>query len=122
MTSQAESVDICDDADLWDGDMQAFDVGEHEVLVVRIDGELHAYDGTCPHQNVSLAEGSLTGRVLTCRAHLWQFDVCTGRGVNPATACLKRFPVSVVAGRVRVGLHEVEVSNTSSDCTGSHLP
>jgi toluene monooxygenase system ferredoxin subunit len=102
-------VDVCNEADLWDGDLQAFDVGEHEVLVVLIDGELHAYDGICPHQAVSLVEGSLEGKVLTCRAHMWQFDVCTGRGINPASARLKRFPISVVSGRVLIGLNAIDV-------------
>lgn len=100
----ANEVDVCAADDLWEGDMQSFDVGEHEVLLVNINGRVHAWHGVCPHQSVALVEGSLEGKVLTCRAHLWQFDVCTGRGINPDSARLKEFPVRVVNGKIRVGL------------------
>jgi toluene monooxygenase system ferredoxin subunit len=32
---------------------------------------------------------------LTCSAHLWQFDVNTGEGVNPTGVSLKSYPVKV---------------------------
>lgn len=102
LETQGNYVEVCDEADLWEGDMQAFDVGDHEVLVVNIDGELHAYHGVCPHQNIPLVEGTLEGKVLTCRAHLWQFDACTGEGINPSSAALKRIPIRVVDGRIGV--------------------
>ena len=59
--------------DLWDGEMESFDVGEEEVLLLKVDGQIRAYDGICPHQSISLVEGELEGGVLTCRAHEWQF-------------------------------------------------
>lgn len=97
-------VEVCAEDELWDGEMDAFDVGEHEVLLVRLDGRYHAYDGICPHQSVSLADGELTDAgVLICSAHQWQFDAASGNGVNPATVCLTRFPVKVEDGRVFVG-------------------
>lgn len=102
--SDVAYVDICAEDELWDGEMDAFDVGEHEVLLIRLDGRYHAYDGICPHQSVSLVGGELTDAgVLICSAHEWQFDAASGNGVNPATACLKRFPVKVEDGRVFVG-------------------
>ena len=95
-------VELCAVDDLWIGEMEAFDVGPHEVLLVNIDGEIHAYDGVCPHQGVSLIEGSLDGKVLTCRAHQWSFDVCTGASINPSGECLRRFELRIEDGRVWV--------------------
>lgn len=91
--------------ELWDGEMESFDVGDAEVLLVKIDGEIHAYDGLCPHQSSPLVDGNLEGRVLTCRFHEWQFDAVTGAGVNPRDTCLHRHDVRVVDGVVQVRLN-----------------
>ena len=89
-------------ADLWDGDMTAVVVDGRRVVVIRLDGAVHAYEDRCAHLGVALSEGVLDGGVLTCRAHHWQYDVRSGRGVNPASACLKRFAVKVEQGRIFV--------------------
>lgn len=93
-----EFVEIADADELWDGEMESYDVGDSEVLLVKINGEFHAYDGICPHQSVSLVEGELENGVLTCRAHEWQFDAATGAGVNPSDTCLRRHEVRVTEG------------------------
>jgi nitrite reductase/ring-hydroxylating ferredoxin subunit len=98
-----EFVEVCASDELWDGEMDAFEMGTGEVLLVKIEGQYHAYQIFCPHQKVSLAEGTLEGKTLTCRAHLWQFDAATGRGINPASSCLKRYPIQVRDGVVFVG-------------------
>jgi nitrite reductase/ring-hydroxylating ferredoxin subunit len=65
-----EYVGLCEVDDLWNGEMESFDVGEHEILLLKINDEFRAYDGICPHQSVSLVEGELTDQgVLICRAH-----------------------------------------------------
>jgi nitrite reductase/ring-hydroxylating ferredoxin subunit len=102
-TAAVRFVELCAADELWAGEMCAFEVGPHQVLLVNVDGAFHAYDGRCPHQRVPLAEGRLDGRTLVCRAHQWEFDIGTGHSVNPTGACLRRFPVQVADGRVFVG-------------------
>jgi nitrite reductase/ring-hydroxylating ferredoxin subunit len=98
-------VELTEVDSLWDGEMEAFDVGEEEVLVLKVDGQVRAYDGICPHQSVSLVEGELENGVLTCRAHEYQFDALTGDGVNPKGIGLTRHDVEVDdGGMVRVRL------------------
>jgi nitrite reductase/ring-hydroxylating ferredoxin subunit len=98
-------VELIEADSLWDGEMESFDVGDAEVLVVKVDGQIQAYDGICPHQSQSLVEGDLEGGVLTCRAHEWQFDARTGAGINPRDACLQRHDVRVTGdGMVEVRL------------------
>lgn len=91
-------------AELWIGDLVAARVAGTRVLVVRLGDEVHAYEDRCAHLGVALSEGTLDGTVLTCSAHHWQYDVATGRGINPATACLVRFPVTIEHGVVYVEL------------------
>jgi len=102
VTREARFERVCDEAELWDGEMAAFVVEGEEVLLVRLDGYYRAYRGICPHQSVRLAEGSLEGATLTCRGHLWQFDARSGRGINPSTARLVRYTVKIEAGGVWV--------------------
>jgi toluene monooxygenase system ferredoxin subunit len=97
-------VELIDAAELWDGEMESYDVGDAEVLLIKVDGEIRAYNGICPHQSVSLVEGELEDGVLTCRAHEWQFDALTGEGVNPRDTCLTRHDVRVVDGTIQVRL------------------
>ena len=96
---------IIADAELWDGDMTARRVDGHDLLLVRHNGVVYAYENRCAHQGVALSEGRLDGYVLTCRAHHWQYDVRSGSGVNPATAYLRRFAVKIEDGKVFVDVH-----------------
>jgi toluene monooxygenase system protein E len=96
---------IIADAELWDGDMTAGRVDGHDLLLVRHNGVVYAYENRCAHLGVALSEGRLDGYVLTCRAHHWQYDVRSGSGVNPATACLRRFAVKIEDGKVFVDVH-----------------
>ncbi|HEV3191399.1 MAG TPA: MmoB/DmpM family protein, partial [Polyangiaceae bacterium] len=92
-------------AELWDGDMIARRVDGQDVLLVRLNGVVYAYENRCAHQGVALSEGRLDGYVLTCRAHHWQYDVRVGSGINPATACVRRFAVKVEDGTVFVDVN-----------------
>jgi len=92
-------------AELWDGDTIARRVEGLDVLLVRLNGFVYAYENRCAHQGVALSEGRLEGNVLTCRAHHWQYDVRFGSGINPATACLRCFAVKVEDGTVFVDVN-----------------
>jgi len=101
----SEYVELTEESALWEGDMEAYDIGDAEVLLVKVNGQVHAFDGICPHQSFSLVEGELEGRKLTCRAHEWQFDVTTGESINPMGERLTRHDVQVGDdGMVRVRL------------------
>jgi toluene monooxygenase system ferredoxin subunit len=91
--------------DLWQGEMRAVMVAGRDVLLCNIEGEVLAYEDRCPHLANPLSKGRLDGRVLTCAAHEWAFDVCTGAGVNPATVCLRRFPVRIDRASIFVDIH-----------------
>ena len=79
-------------------------VGAVDVLLCNIDGEVFAYEDRCPHLANPLSKGALDAHVLTCAAHEWTFDARTGNGVNPAAACLRRFPVRLDGDTILVDL------------------
>jgi nitrite reductase/ring-hydroxylating ferredoxin subunit len=97
-------VEVCGVEDVWDGEMECFSVGDTAILLLKLDGQFHAYQARCPHQGAALVEGRLDGSVLTCRAHHWQFDAASGEGINPRKASLKHFPAEIADGKVRIGI------------------
>jgi toluene monooxygenase system ferredoxin subunit len=94
--------------DVWEGEMCTVHLGCVDVLLCNLDGELVAYEDRCPHLANPLSQGVLSAGVLTCAAHEWEFDAQTGRGVNPASACLNRYPVRLDGERIFVSLGEDE--------------
>lgn len=90
--------------DLWEGEMLDVDVAGERVLLIHLPGgQIVAYQGICPHQEIPLADGDLKDGVLTCTAHRWQFDVATGRGVNPSGCHLYRYEVKIEGDQIYVG-------------------
>lgn len=99
----------CSLDDVWEGEMVEVDVGDHAVLLVCFDGgEVRAFQGTCPHQDIPLAEGKFDGRVLMCRAHQWTFDARTGKGINPGDCRLAEYPVKLDGDDVLVEVDGVK--------------
>jgi nitrite reductase/ring-hydroxylating ferredoxin subunit len=86
--------------------MVGLDVAGNSILLVNIDDHIYAYADECPHQKSRLSEGSLMEKTLRCARHHWEFDVCTGHGINPQNACLKMFPVSIESRDILIGLED----------------
>lgn len=97
-------------SELWSGDLVGAIVDGVRVVVVRLGDRVHAYEDRCAHLGVELSRGTLAGHVLTCSAHHWQYDATTGRGINPATACLKPFVTKIEDGVVYVDVQRAEVA------------
>ena len=99
---------VCGADDLWEGEMAEFDIsGVRDLLVHLPGGHISALQPLCPHQRVPLVEGELCGQVLTCRAHHWQLDARTGRGLNPHHAHVAVYPVKIEDGQVFVSVSGV---------------
>lgn len=81
--------------ELEPGGLREVFVDGRPVALALIEGQVHAFDGTCPHAGGPLAEGRLTGSTLSCPMHGWSFDVVTGEcHVNPEDR------ISILAVRV----------------------
>lgn len=94
---------VCTVDDLWEGEMASYSVNGHEILLVCGEGgQIRAFQGICPHQDIPLVEGKFDGLRLVCRAHLWQFSASTGRGINPEDCALAEYPVQVAGEDVLV--------------------
>lgn len=94
-------------SDLWEGDILDVEVeGEQVLLVHLLDGQVKAFQGMCPHQELLLADGKWDAEtsVLLCPGHNWEFDMASGTGLNPAGCRLYEYPVRVSDGEIVVGI------------------
>lgn len=101
--------------DLWSGEMMGLDVNGERILLVNVNNHIYAYADACPHQKSPLSEGTLTGTILRCARHHWEFDVCSGSGVNPQYACLKVFPIRVDGEDILVDIDDIRTSGTAPE-------
>lgn len=92
--------------DLWSGEMMAVELDGNAILLIKIRDQIFAYADACPHQKSRLSEGSLMGNTLRCARHHWEFDVRTGRGINPQNACLKVFSVTIEGSDILLDLND----------------
>ncbi|HKM75380.1 MAG TPA: non-heme iron oxygenase ferredoxin subunit [Candidatus Bathyarchaeia archaeon] len=69
--------------DFPSGSLKKVNVGGVDVLVANVDGQIHAIANTCTHQGGPLDEGELEGTVVTCPWHGGQFDVVSGKVLEP---------------------------------------
>lgn len=91
--------------DVPPGTMRGFTAAGRKIVVVNLDGELHALYGICSHAYAELAKGFFAGDLVTCPLHLSQFDVRTGEPISPpATDPIPTYPVAVEGGSVVVDL------------------
>ena len=100
---------------LWSGEMMGLEINGERVLLVNIDNRIYAYADICPHQKSRLSEGTLTDKVLRCARHHWEFDVCSGSGVNPRNSCLKLFPIKVDGEDILIDIGEVRILGVGVD-------
>lgn len=97
---------VCATDDVWEGELISFDVTSRKIILINVDEQFRAYDAQCPHQDQSLCDGKLDGNVLTCPAHLWEFDVTTGHGINPTGCKLRGYALKLENDDVYVDVEQ----------------
>jgi nitrite reductase (NADH) small subunit len=69
------------------GGVREFQVEGKTLAIANVDGKFLAIDNTCLHRGGPLAQGTLSGKTITCPWHGWQYDMATGKLLqNPAAS------------------------------------
>jgi nitrite reductase (NADH) small subunit len=79
-------------------------IGGTAIAVANVDGAYYAISNTCAHAEGPLGEGSLSGTIVTCPYHGWQYDVRDGACKTHANTKISTYPVKVVGDAVCVQL------------------
>lgn len=98
----SELVRVAEVDEIPPGTGKEFTLGERVIAVFNVEGNFHAVDGICRHAGGPLGQGPLSGTIVTCPWHGWQFDVCTGRHCLTERIQQDRFPVQVRDGTLFV--------------------
>ena len=89
--------------DLPPGRMKEFAVNGKELLVVNLANQFYCLDGRCTHARGHLAQGTLSGDVVTCPRHGSRFKVTDGSVVGgPASKSLATYKIVAKDGQLLV--------------------
>jgi nitrite reductase (NADH) small subunit len=73
--------------DIPAGTIREFQVEGQTIAIANVGNKYYAINNTCLHRGGPLASGVLSGSLVTCPWHGWQYDVTTGKlKANPAVA------------------------------------
>ena len=102
--AEAGFVKVADVGELSPGDMKMVEVGEEQILVVNVEGNIYACDDICSHAYASLSEGDLSGEEVECPLHGSAFNVTTGEVLTPpADEKVRTFEVRIEGQDILVG-------------------
>jgi len=94
--------------DFKDRRPRAVAVNGLDVVVIRVDGDILAFENSCPHQHFSLLhQGTIEGCSITCPMHGWTFDMKSGNATN-GNGKLKMMPAKCAEGSVWIGDTEAD--------------
>ncbi|CAL9383575.1 MULTISPECIES: bifunctional 3-phenylpropionate/cinnamic acid dioxygenase ferredoxin subunit [Streptomyces] len=98
-------IPVCRLEDLPKGESVRVEATPPVAVFHTDDGELHAIDDTCTHQDASLSEGWLEGCLVECPLHAASFDLRTGMPTClPARRAVRTHRVTVDDGVIHVHL------------------
>ena len=91
--------------ELKPGEMLYVEVGDTPVCLINLDGEYHAINDTCTHQDASLSDGEITGDEIECPLHGGAFNIRTGEPASfPVVVPIEKYQVRVVGDDVQVAI------------------
>jgi nitrite reductase/ring-hydroxylating ferredoxin subunit len=100
----AEFVKVASLSELAPGSAKAVEVKGKAIALFNVEGTIYATDNTCLHQGGPLGEGELTGGVVMCPWHQWEYDVRTGEVVGDRSAKVVTYPVQVEGSDIKVAV------------------
>ncbi len=90
-------------ADVPPGRVKVVELGDEEVALCNVGGEIYAIANVCTHDNGPLGEGYLMGDEIECPRHGARFDVKTGDvRTLPAVIPIPRFRVKLEGTEIMV--------------------
>jgi nitrite reductase/ring-hydroxylating ferredoxin subunit len=104
MSDEAVSwVSVAKAADVAPGTMLGVEIGDRQIAIYNLDGEIFATDNECTHAFALLSDGTMDGDVIECPLHGGAFEIKTGKGLGPPIACdLKTYPTRITGDEVEI--------------------
>ena len=105
MSALADSwIPVADDSKVKEGVPLAVYPRGVNILLVRVDGVVHAMANKCAHMACPLEGGRLERYVITCPCHDWSFDVRSGAFTQANEIVIATYPTKLEDGKIMLGL------------------
>lgn len=89
--------------DIQPGELMYVEVGDEFVCLINLDGEIHAINDTCTHEDASLSDGTIVGDEIECPMHGGSFDIRTGEPTNfPVVVAIEKYGVRIDGDDIQV--------------------
>src|SRR5262245_65131578 len=98
-----EFVEVLREEELPAGSGTSVTVAGKDIALFNVDGSIYAIDDSCLHQGSSLGSSKLEGKIVTCRAHGWRYDVTTGSTAHGPCLGGGTYPGKYGNGRMKLG-------------------
>ena len=102
----------CSAAEVPRGTLKTAEIDGHAILVVNVEGQLHAVADRCGDSPLPLRFGTLQGAELRCSWHGCRYDVRTGNRLDGGPERLAILPVTVEDDEVRVAVDVEPVASS----------
>lgn len=77
------------------GTVRELQVEGMAIAVANVAGKIYAINNSCLHRAGPLGQGPLSGHVVTCPWHGWQYDVITGKVLQNPSIGVDCYPTEV---------------------------
>jgi nitrite reductase/ring-hydroxylating ferredoxin subunit len=86
------------------GKCKSVRIGNEEILLANVGGNIHAISDICSHAYAALSEGDFSGEEVECPLHGSAFNVTSGECLNPpANENVPVYPVRIEGEDILVG-------------------
>jgi nitrite reductase/ring-hydroxylating ferredoxin subunit len=93
--------------DLEPGELMYVEVDDEPVCLINLDGQYHAINDICTHEEASLSDGTIIDGEIECPLHGGAFDICTGQPTNfPVVVPIEKYQVRIEGDEVQVSIKE----------------
>lgn len=94
---------VANRSDLQPGELMYVEVGEAFVCLINMDGEIHAIDDTCTHEEASMSDGTIIGDEIECPLHGGAYNIRTGEATAfPVVVAIEKYDVRIEGDEIQV--------------------
>jgi len=91
--------------ELDNGEQLYVEIGDLEMVIFNVGGEIFAIGDVCSHDGAPLGEGEVEDCDVICPRHGARFDIRSGKATGlPAVVDIPAYPVRIREGLIEVGV------------------
>ena len=103
MTETATYHTVAKVSDIEPGELMYVEAGDAFICLINLDGEIHAIDDTCTHEEASLSDGTIDGDEIECPLHGGAFNIRTGEPTAfPVVVPIEKYDVRIEGDEIQV--------------------